>query len=342
MAKSLGVNNLQTYVISKADKTPGWSVFGILSRITQEAASGEWTDGKSLILIHYAGHCRKGENDELEFFGDDAFPKSFRYNNTINPRMNRFDEFEILGNTDIITILDSCHAGLATRGTSSAGRSAEIISAVRSEQLALGNVGKIKTNRTFTARLSDLVARKRGRGHESLSFAELILEMQGASNEARMPTYRIVMGNAPIRISLLPPTSSDMRTILKPSSSSSSAAETKPFLDDLRAVFTVHLQENVDEDSIKRLTDWLYQLNPRFGLKLTGVYKANSTVLTVEAARILWMAIAGLPGFSHIFDIVGPNRVKDFIPASTAQREKGLQVERENIPFRSREEGKTN
>lgn len=70
------------------------------------------------------------KNEELGFFADSAFPRSFRFNFTLNPLFAPFEEI-ILDQVDAVTILDACHVGIATRCSTQIGRAAEVVSAVR-------------------------------------------------------------------------------------------------------------------------------------------------------------------------------------------------------------------
>lgn len=136
--------------------------------------------------------------------------------NTYNPTLNSllplpkaFFGDEVLNNIDTMSIIDSCYSGLATRDNNSLHRSVEVVSAVREEQSALANYSAFNsktTTRKSTARLAYLISMKRGTGHKSFSFPELIDEMALKENEARMPQYKLIEGSTPIRVPLLPPT----------------------------------------------------------------------------------------------------------------------------------------
>lgn len=82
-----------------------------------------------------------------------------------------------LENFDSVTIIDSCHSGLATWVGNLQTRCAEVVSSVREDQLAFSknkdNAGKV-TARSFTAKLAELISRRRGKGHESITFLDAV------------------------------------------------------------------------------------------------------------------------------------------------------------------------
>lgn len=140
-----------------------------------------------LVLLHYAGHGKINQNEELIFFADSAYPWSFRFNVTLNPLFAPFKEI-ILDQVDALTILDACHVGIATRCSTQIGRTAEVVSAVRANQIAFSKKNQI----TFTWRLASEVALRRGRAHAPLSFPEIIVELQRTANPNRFPEFKLL------------------------------------------------------------------------------------------------------------------------------------------------------
>lgn len=82
-----------------------------------------------------------------------------------------------LENFDCVTIIDSCYSGLATRVGNLQTRCAEVVPSVREDQLAFSknkdNAGKV-TARSFTVKLAELISRRRGKGHESITFLDAV------------------------------------------------------------------------------------------------------------------------------------------------------------------------
>ena len=115
-----------------------------------------------------SGHGEITNNDELVFFANDAFPRSFRYDQTLNPLFPNFADIS-LSKVDAVTILDACHVGIATRspGQIEIGRAAEVVAAVQADQYAFSRKqGRI----SFTLKLATEIAFRRRRGDASVSF----------------------------------------------------------------------------------------------------------------------------------------------------------------------------
>ena len=72
-------------------------------------------------------------------------------------------------------------------------------------------------------------------------------------------------------------------------------------------IFTVHLPHNPDETDVRKITEWVDSLDTNVGLELSGVYRANSTVLMLECPKTTWYALEGTDGFKHVADVYGKN-----------------------------------
>lgn len=145
--------------------------------------------------------AKVNKNEELVFFAHSAYPRTFRYNFTLNPL---FTPFAItLDQVDAVTILDACHVGFATRDATQIGRAAEVVSAVREDQKAFPKQNRV----IFTSRLASEIALRRGQAHASISFPEVIVELQRTAHPNRFPSFEMLTLTIPIRVNLLPSSS---------------------------------------------------------------------------------------------------------------------------------------
>lgn len=143
MVRSLGVETPQVFTIPDLGKESGlgpeYQVGQKLWTFLNSCAPPTKSEARALVLLHYAGHGKIDRNEELVFFADLAYPRSFRFNFTLNPLVTPFEEI-CLDKIDAVTILDACQVGIATRSSAQAGRAAEVVSAVRADQKAFHNL----------------------------------------------------------------------------------------------------------------------------------------------------------------------------------------------------------
>lgn len=191
-------------------------------------------------------------------YADSQYSRTFNYDRIINPKLEGYsdvDDYASLGETfDCVTILDSCHSGYATRDGNLQTRCAEVVSAVREDQAAfpkgIDSARKV-TTRSFTAKLAGLVSRRRGKGHESISFLDAVEELRTQSNPNRMPQFKVLfVSMAAIRVPLLLPSSN----LVHGQSANLSSATLKQG-DVVRTVFSVHMPRDIDSEGVQKLTD---------------------------------------------------------------------------------------
>lgn len=138
IARSLGVETPQVFIIPDSGKEkpgPEKAVTDKLYKFLVSCVPPTTSKARVLVLLHYAGHGMINKNEELVFFADSAYPRSFRFNFTLNPLFAPFEEI-ISDQVDVVTILDACQVGIATRCSTQIGRAAEVVSAVRENQTA--------------------------------------------------------------------------------------------------------------------------------------------------------------------------------------------------------------
>lgn len=310
MARSLGVETPLVFTIpdpgNESRAGPEYAVGQRLWNFLISCAPPMKSEARVLVLLHYAGHGMIDKNEELVFFADSAYPRTFRFNFTLNPLFAPFEEI-YLDKIDAVTILDACQVGIATRSSTQTGRAAEVVSAVRANQTAFSKQNQI----TLTSRLASEVDLRRGRAHASISFPEVIVELQKSANPNRFPEFKLLTLTSPIRVHLLPPSSilvHQPRKYLKEQSFSSQSSSSKMAVNDpeeLRVVLTLHLPHDPEENDVRKVTEWIDSLDRKIGLELSGVYRANSTIMILECHKSTWYALEGKEGFKYVAEVYG-------------------------------------
>lgn len=338
MVRSFGAEG-EALRIPVSSPRPGWNVRDQITALIKQGLQLSPENGRVLLLFHYAGHGSIGDNGWV-FNADSKYPRTFNYDRTINPKLETFsdlDDYASLGETfDCVTILDSCHSSYATRDGNLQTRRAEVVSSVREDQTTftkgIDHTGKV-TTRSFTARIAGLVSRRRGKGHESISFLDVVEELKTKSHPTRMPQFKMLFGStAAIRVPLLLPSSA----VVHGQSANLSSATLKQG-DVIRTVFSVHMPRDIDSEGVEKLTDWLLKLDRQFGLHVSGVYPGNSTFLLIEAPISTWASLEGLPSFKHVFEISGPNAISHFQSTAGQSYNKASELDSpENVGLKER------
>lgn len=337
----LASNHPQSLVIGTDDVHPGWTVAFFLERLLDVISTCE---GRSLLLFHYAGHGGLNANGDVIFYAQNSGVRSFDYLRTIErtlvdpsiltePKLKR---------TDVVIILDSCYSGNAIRATPSAERTVELLAAVSADQRAFGNpsVSVRIRNRTFTARLAGEVAVRRGRNEKFLVLSDVIASLRSQSNAERLPLFETVAGSKAIRLPLKPRTGNEPEPSRPPCGalgSSESSGSHKPSNQNLRVIFTVHINTTPHDNDLQSLVEWVRSLDPFLGLELTGVHLSRSTLLTFSALWHVWGNLKGLPCFSFVGEVFGENLLltlfrSPFSQVAVPTAQKGLkELKSENI-----------
>lgn len=80
----LASNHPQSLVIRSDDAHPGWTVGLFLERLLDVISASE---GRSLLLVHYAGHGGLNVNGDLNFYARVPEVRSFDYTRIIDPTL---------------------------------------------------------------------------------------------------------------------------------------------------------------------------------------------------------------------------------------------------------------
>lgn len=234
-----------------------------------------------------------------------------------------------MNKVDVVTILDCCYSGLATRGGEQPDRSVEIVAALQTDQLDLGNGSyniRVKNN-TVTSRLASEAALAIGRGATSISMSELVAVLRDkTADKSRMCDYNLNLGGKGIRIPHLGKQSAPPHIVAGclTSSSEDSGVTLSLYPSMTRVIFKVqikHLGTNTEaQNSCAKFLEWIDQLDTSSGLEILGIYGIDSYVLIFQAPSTTWLRLKGLSNFSWLADVGnGTNYLNLLSPKPTQQ-----------------------
>lgn len=277
---TLKLDQAEVLILSEPDKTPGWTLRDKIRSIFRLAAD---TPGKSIVMIHYAGHG--------EVRGGQLFAVEGRSRRNLN--IQRFidtvvagdiDDYDI-GDTDTVWVLDCCYSHVAARALNPTNRVVEILS------VGDDNTPEALTppRNTLTEKVEGEIARRKRDGHRFVILSDVMATIRGNSSAVK-PTHHIKLG-----VSVCFPFSGVAQ--INPSTISPS----------LRAVFSVRISENMTQEQLNKFVTWIESLPPAFGMELDATYTTSSTLLILQSAYTLFLNVAGYPGVTLISDVKTPN-----------------------------------
>ncbi|KAF3391762.1 hypothetical protein F1880_007431 [Penicillium rolfsii] len=221
----LNLDQAEAVILAEQDQTPGWTLNDKLRSVFRLAADAP---GKSIVLIHYAGHgeVRGGQLFAVEGLSRRSVNLQRFIDSVVAGEVNDFD----IADTDAVFILDCCYSYEATRAFNPTTRAVEILSASDDqtpEALA-------PLNNTLTRKLQGEAARRKREGHHFVILADVMATIRGNSSVVK-PTHHVKLG-----VSVCFPFTSV--TQIDPNTIAPS----------LRAVFSVRIAENMTRDQLDR------------------------------------------------------------------------------------------
>jgi hypothetical protein len=277
-AHYLGFPDPQEFVISASDVAPGFALFGHIGCLLEPALQCE---GRSLVIIHYAGHGHENDNGELELCNEDR-KKAINADRLIE-ELTDGCHMSLDEPIDIVIIFDCCYSFLSTRNANTESRKLEILAAndVR-DPVAFGR----DSANSFTSKLLVEIRNRVQRGYDSVELAGVIDALQ-LSSPVKGPTYSAKLGLGSITIPLpeLPATSRLRRDISDETSG-------------MQATFLIHVKHYFSDDELKDLVKWIE--SSKSTLRLESVKATDSMFFIFVSSRLTFYRIAGLPGASLI------------------------------------------
>lgn len=314
---ALSFSRAEEYVISATDPTPGWNLGDRVEKLLRAAKnfSDDNGGGRSLILIHYAGHGSTDMDGKLISSAGDDYSRTFQFQSallgTVLTRHSLLAPIDIP--FDVVFIIDSCYSGAAIREFSHEIHGVvEILSAADENHTALGNheSNPRRQNKTFTSNLAEHIARLKGHG-STFDFAELV-EIVRSHSHMILPQHFLVRGNTSVRLSF--PQSPNSNMAISPVQSPLVAPSSKRY----QVVFSIHISGELTNDGVKELVRWIRNLDPSLVLSVQAVYDCSSTGIILEAPYSIYSKLQGLPGVALVFEGTRGNRLRDLNESSGA------------------------
>ncbi|KAJ6117466.1 hypothetical protein N7512_007191 [Penicillium capsulatum] len=304
---TLQLDQAKVEILAEQDRIPGWTLNDKVRSVFQVAAD---TPGKSIVLIHYAGHgqIQEGRLFAVEGPSGRFTPLQDYIDNAVAGQVQGFD----IGDTDTVFVLDCCYSHVATRAFNPTARIVEILSASDDNT----PVALAPPRNTLTGKLRGEIAWRMREGHHFVELANVMAAVRRNSPVVK-PIHHVKLG-ASVRLAFSGVTRINPNTIT-PS---------------LRAVFSTRIAENMTREQLDGFIAWIATLPPGFGIELDGVYKTTSTLLIIQSAYSLFTNLAGYPGVTFISDVLSPNSRKDF--GKEQRQEASSSTLKENIPFSRR------
>lgn len=279
MTRLLGFPHPEFFVISKDNETPAYDIQDKTRKMMREAVQAP---GRSVIMIHYSGHGRTNDLDELELVsmsGKTLAANSFMFE-LVTAQLHLIDV-----TVDIIIILDCCYSFLASRATTEPQtRLAEILTAGdKNDPIAFGP-GR---SNSFTSKLLVEIRKRAHAGDRSVEMADVINSVQACS--ARKPGYAAKLGIGSVILPLDPSRAVPVKV-------------PTPHVPGLLATFSIHVSKTFNNDELSQISAWIDQLPQVNGvsLKLESVKKTQSMLFIFEASLLSFRRICGLPGITLI------------------------------------------
>ncbi|KAJ9349271.1 hypothetical protein DTO027B9_7671 [Paecilomyces variotii] len=287
LAKILCFPTPQTYVIPKANPTPGFEVMSKISAIISKASTAT---GRSLVLIHYAGHGGASDSNELTLNSTSGkIAASLLVSLLVDEILLPFD-----APLDIILIFDCCYSFPAARKPNPKSRIVEILTAGDDRDPIAFSAG---TQLSFTSKVLVEVRKRAQNGEKFIEVVDLIDTLR-KSSPVKTPSYaaKVGMGSITLPLAQIP---------ITPSTSPMRRNPPGPL-----ATFSLHVSKTFSRDELKELVKWIGTFPKTKGasMKLENVKQTSSLVFIFEASRLSYLRICGLPGMLLICE----NETADF------------------------------
>ncbi|KAE8160330.1 hypothetical protein BDV40DRAFT_290207 [Aspergillus tamarii] len=186
-----GYPTAEEYVIPDNACMPGWDIAVKIQGLIRQAMK---MTGRTIILIHYAGHGLN--HNERLFFCDSTEKKKFNVDRNLLNFVDSESNLTDSDNIDIVFIFDCCYSYLATRGYRGENRVVEVLAAVDAESKLAFSAG---VRASFTGKLYAEILRRKQLGAKDVELADLIMYLRKES-PVKKPAYRILVGVNSLRL----------------------------------------------------------------------------------------------------------------------------------------------
>lgn len=206
---------------------------------------------------------------------------------------------------DVLFIFDCCYSYAACRAPTVTGRVVEVI-ATSDDTSPQANA---PPHNTVTGKRANEIRRRLGAGNRFIEFVDVVQALRARENAVKKPTHGLKLGT---------------RSICLPFSGTVNPSTIEPTV---RAVFSVHISNNISQQELDNFVAWTRSLPPYASLSLEGVYPTGSMCIILSSAYAVYSKLASMRGYRFIAETTGPNLLKRD-PAPTAY----VPPTKENMP----------
>ncbi|KAK2766098.1 hypothetical protein FQN54_007613 [Arachnomyces sp. PD_36] len=272
-------------VVTPADPMPSWTIAREFQKILIAAAEAP---GRSLVMVHYAGHGSLNQFNRLTLHANGNEPRSVGFDVAFSNNIDESSDFsELDPDVDVVMLIDSCYSGSAfNRAIFNMPRVVEILAACEPDKITLA-ANPRNQNQTFTAKLADIVVKQKRKG-KPLSFVEMMALVDRDSAQIK-PFYELFSGRSSVKLCF-------------PGECLASAPTAQMSVAYHIAVFSVCL-EPLMEERVELLANWIKGLDRTFNIIIKAVYNAVAKYvgLIIEAPYHIYAQLRRLPGIDLIF-----------------------------------------
>ncbi|KAJ6134505.1 hypothetical protein N7523_000827 [Penicillium sp. IBT 18751x] len=304
---TLNLDQAEVEILAEKDQTPGWTLNDKIRSVFRLAANAP---GKSIVLIHYAGHgkVKRGQLYAVEGPSNRSINLQRFIDTVMTGDVQDFD----IADTDAVFVLDCCYSHVATRTSNPTSRVVEVLSASDDHTPE----ALTSPRNTLTGKLRGEIARRKRDGHRFVTLSDAMATIRENSSVVK-PTHHVKLGVS-VCFSFTGVTQINPNAIA-PS---------------LRAVFSVRIAENMTREQLDRFLTWIETLSPGFAMELDGIYTTTSTLLIFQSAYALFANLARYPGVTLISEVTSSNRRKYL--GQEQRQEAPPSTLKENVPFSGR------
>lgn len=311
LLRTLQLSAAREVILKAEDVTPGWTVQG---EFTNTLNAARKTNGRALVITHYAGHGSQGPGDILNFvecMGGKKLNAMMYMVGHVMPGEGYYLQDD--DKVDVLFILDCCYSFVACRAPEHSERIVEVIAATSEEKpLAFS-----PPRNTITAKLAGEVRHRERAGHKYIEFAEVVATLQARPDAAKPPSHGLRAGAMSICLPFSGVTPVDPRR-LQPT---------------LKVVFGVHIADNMTESTLNNFVSWIRALPENASITLEGVYPTSSSLLVLCGPLSVWNKLNGIFGYSFMAKVTGGNQIGRLLAPPSGPSAGGL-FKKENIPPR--------
>lgn len=309
----------ESYIIPKTERMPVYQVRSLIDPMIGKALS---ENGRSLIILHYAGHGNPNNLGELELCSLSGKKMA------VHPIMSIFDSESAIPldlMIDFLVIFDCCYSFLASRAPLPNSRLVEVLTSGDARDPIAFPAG---THNSLTFKLLVEIRSRAQRGDKRVEIADAIDTLR-QNSPIKKPQYAPKLGLGSITLPLNPAMTAI--SINKPISTSDTPG--------MLATFSIHVSKTFDKQELQALVNWILQLpkTKSATLKLESIKETQSMLFIFEGSCLCFSRIFGLPGVILICENL-PNDFSWVLPqkpsvsSSSRSRESTSHVNDENNP----------